>query len=110
MDDSFAVDAHLAEFLISIVGENAPNWPRPALLMRMSTTRTGALGGGENLLRRGGIVEVGDDDTRFDFFGGEFGGEGLKAVKTARSEDEFCAAACQLTRESGADSGAGSGD
>jgi hypothetical protein len=43
------------------------------------------------LLRRGGVVEVGWDDADFGSLPAEFGGEGFKAVCAASGEDELCA-------------------
>ncbi len=47
----------------------------------------------EDLLRSRGIEEVGDHDARLNTFGGELGGESVKAIAAARCENEFCAAA-----------------
>ena len=49
----------------------------------------GAFGGIVNLLRRGGVVEVGGDDADLGSLAAELGGQRLQTVFAARGEDEL---------------------
>ena len=71
---------------------------------------SGAFGRGEDLFRRGWIVQVGDDDAHLGSFGSEFGGKGFEPVPAAGGEDEFDAVARQFPRQCYADSRTGSSD
>ena len=109
-NDSFAVDADLAEFLIGVAGGESAVLAEAGVVDENVDDESCALSGGEDLLGSSRIVEVGNDDARLGGLGGELGGEGFEAIAAARSEDKFCAVGGQLTREGRADSGAGPGD
>ena len=109
-DDGFAVDAHLAEFLIGVAGGESAVLAEAGVVDEDVDNEAGTLSGGEDLLRRGWIVEVSDHDACLGAIGGEVGGEGFEAIAAARGQDEFCAVGGQLTREGRADSRAGPGD
>ena len=109
-DYGFAVDADHGGFLIGVAGGECAELTEAGVVDEDVDDEAGFLSGGEDLLRSGWVVEVGNDDSRVDMPSGEFGGEGLEAIAATRGEDEFCAACSQLAREGGTDSGAGPGD
>ncbi len=69
----------------------------------------GAFGGVVDLLRRGRIVQVGDNDARFGSLCAEFSRQRLQPFPAPRGQDQFCAPAGQFARQRCANPRAGPG-
>ena len=97
--NGLAIDADHAGFLFGLARAEFAVLAEAGVVDEDVDGEPGTLGRVVDLLRRGGIVEVRDDDAGFNALGGEFGGERFRALCAAGGQDEFCAAAREFTRE-----------
>ena len=105
-----AIDAHLAQLLLDrALGEDA-ELAEAGVIHQDVDGKTNAFGSVEYLLRCGGIVEIRNHDADFGSLRGQLGGQGLQPLLAPRRENEFCAVAGQLPRQSRSNARAGPGD